>query len=128
MAVLDRARGSESGPRRGVLHRAAARGAARPLHRGLTVAEARARVGYTRASTHWGQDPVLEKHDVPERSQRARSVLTFVAQDTGTNKLVYANADISKATHLRIPGPATSADQADAPAWRRYESAAYGGR
>ena len=47
---------------------------------------------------HWGQDPVLEKHYVPARSQRARSVLTFFAQDTGTHNLVYANADISKAT------------------------------
>src|SRR5207245_5288240 len=47
---------------------------------------------------HWGRDPVLEKHYVPSRSQRARSVLTFFAQDTGTHNLVYANADISKAT------------------------------
>jgi hypothetical protein len=52
---------------------------------------------------HWGQDPVLEKHYVPKRSQRARSVLTFFAQDTGTHNLVYANADISKATQNREP-------------------------
>src|SRR5258707_780223 len=44
---------------------------------------------------HWGRDPVLEKHYVPTRSQRARSVLTFFAQDSGTHNLVYANADIS---------------------------------
>jgi len=50
---------------------------------------------------HWGQDPVLEKHYVPKRSQRARSVLTFFAQDTGTHNLVYASADISKATQHR---------------------------
>jgi hypothetical protein len=50
---------------------------------------------------HRGQDPVLEKHYVPSRSQRARSVLTFFAQDTGTHNLVYANADISKATQNR---------------------------
>jgi hypothetical protein len=53
------------------------------------------------AVMHWGQDPVLEKHYVPSRSQRARSVLTFFAQDTGTHNLVYANADISKATQNR---------------------------
>lgn len=50
------------------------------------------------AVMHWGHDPVLEKHYVPTRSQRARSVLTFFAQDSGTHNLVYANADISKAT------------------------------
>ena len=53
------------------------------------------------AVMHWGPDPVLEKHYVPTRSQRARSVLTFFAQDTGTHNLVYANADISKATQAR---------------------------
>ena len=50
------------------------------------------------AVMHWGADPVLEKHYVPKRSQRARSVLTFFAQDSDTHNLVYANADISKAT------------------------------
>ena len=50
------------------------------------------------AVMHWGQDPVLERHYVPTRSQRARSVLTFFAQDCGTHNLVYANADTSKAT------------------------------
>ena len=53
------------------------------------------------AIMHWGHDPVLEKHYVPTRSQRARSVLTFFAQDTGTHNLVYANADLSKATQAR---------------------------
>jgi transposase len=53
------------------------------------------------AVLHWGADPVLEKHYVPTRSQRARSVLTFFAQDTGTHNLVYANADISKASQAR---------------------------
>jgi len=48
------------------------------------------------AVMHWGADPALEKHYVPTRSQRARSVLTFFAQDSGTHNLVYANADISK--------------------------------
>ncbi len=49
----------------------------------------------------WGTDPALEKHYVPTRSQRSRSVLTFFAQDSGTHNLVYANADISKATQNR---------------------------
>jgi hypothetical protein len=53
------------------------------------------------AVMHWGHDPVLEKHYVPTRSQRARSVLTFFAQDSGTHNLVYANADLSKATQSR---------------------------
>ncbi len=53
------------------------------------------------AVMHWGRDPVLEKHYVPRRSQRARSVLTFFAQDSGTHNLVYGNADISKAAQAR---------------------------
>jgi hypothetical protein len=53
------------------------------------------------AVMHWGRDPALEKHYVPARSQRARSVLTFLAQDSGTRNLVYASADISKANQAR---------------------------
>jgi hypothetical protein len=53
------------------------------------------------AVMHWGHDPVLDKHYVPTRSQRARSVLTFFAQDSGTHNLVYANADLSKASQSR---------------------------
>jgi len=53
------------------------------------------------AVMHWGHDPVLEKHYVPKRSQRARSVLTFFAQDSGTHNLVYANADLAKATQAK---------------------------
>ena len=53
------------------------------------------------AVMHWGHDPVLEKHYVPKRSQRARSVLTLFAQDSGTHNLVYANADLAKATQAR---------------------------
>ena len=53
------------------------------------------------AVMHWGHDPALEKHYVPTRSQRSRSVLTFFAQDTGTHNLVYANADLTKATQNR---------------------------
>jgi len=53
------------------------------------------------AVMHWGQDPALEKHYVPSRSQRTRSVLTFFAQDTGTRNLVYANAGLTKAAQAR---------------------------
>ena len=53
------------------------------------------------AVMHWGHDPVLEKHYVPTRSQRARSVLTFFAQDSGTHNLVYANADLAKSSQNR---------------------------
>jgi hypothetical protein len=53
------------------------------------------------AVMHRGADPMLEKHYVPTRSQRARSVLTFFAQDSGTHNLVYANADLSKASQAR---------------------------
>ncbi|MFI5067774.1 MAG: hypothetical protein ACHP9Z_27850 [Streptosporangiales bacterium] len=53
------------------------------------------------AVMHWGHDPALEKHYVPTRSQRSRSVLTFFAQGTGTHNLVYANADLTKATQNR---------------------------
>ncbi len=50
---------------------------------------------------HWGADPALEKHYVPTRSQRSRSVLTFFAQDSGNCNLVYANADLTKAGQNR---------------------------
>jgi hypothetical protein len=53
------------------------------------------------AVMHWGEDVALEKHYVPKRSQRTRSVLTFFAQDSGTHNLVYANADVSKAEQAR---------------------------
>ena len=53
------------------------------------------------AVMHWGSDPALEKHYVPTRSQRSRSVLTFFAQDTGTHNLVYASADLTKASQNR---------------------------
>ncbi|MGH9294514.1 MAG: hypothetical protein ACRD0B_04210 [Acidimicrobiales bacterium] len=50
------------------------------------------------AVMHWGEDVALEKHYVPKRSQRTRSVLTFFAQDGATHNLVYANADLYKAS------------------------------
>jgi hypothetical protein len=48
------------------------------------------------AIRHHGDDPVLEAHYVPSRSQRTRSVLTFFAGDHASNEMVYANADITK--------------------------------
>ena len=48
------------------------------------------------AIRHHGDDPVLEEHYVPARSQRTRSVLTFFANDHASNEMVYANADITK--------------------------------
>jgi len=48
------------------------------------------------AIRHHGDDPVLEEHYVPSRSQRTRSVLTFFANDHASSEMVYANADITK--------------------------------
>lgn len=53
------------------------------------------------AIQHWGQDPALDKHYVPKRSQRTRSVLTFFAQDADTHNLIYANAEVSKPARNR---------------------------
>ena len=50
------------------------------------------------AVMHWGEDVALEKHYVPSRSQRTRSVLTFFAEDADSHTLLYANADLAKAT------------------------------
>jgi len=44
------------------------------------------------AVMHWGEDAALDKHYVPRRSQRTRSVLTFFAEDAATHSLLYANA------------------------------------
>jgi hypothetical protein len=53
------------------------------------------------AVMHWGDDPVPGKHYVPRRSQRTRSALTFFAEDAATRTLVYANADLAKASQNR---------------------------
>ena len=74
---------------------------ARMIERGLATADNAIFDLDFHAVMHWGHDPALEKHYVPTRSQRARSVLTFFAQNTGTHNLVYANADISKAGQAR---------------------------
>ena len=50
------------------------------------------------AVMHWGQDPALDKHYVPSRSQRTKSVLTFFAEDAATHTLLYAHADLAKAS------------------------------
>ncbi|MGE5697714.1 MAG: transposase [Candidatus Sericytochromatia bacterium] len=71
------------------------------IHAGLATAEDAVFDLDFHAVMHWGHDPALEKHYVPTRSQRARSVLTFFAQDSGTHNLVYANADLTKATQAR---------------------------
>ena len=74
---------------------------AKMVHAGLATAQDAIFDLDFHAVMHWGHDPVLEKHYLPTRSQRARSVLTFFAQDTGTHNLVYANADLSKAGQAR---------------------------
>jgi hypothetical protein len=66
------------------------------VHTGLAVGEV-VNLDF-HAVMHWGQDPALEKHYVPSRSQRTRSVLTFFAEDADSHALLYANADLSKAT------------------------------
>lgn len=43
----------------------------------------------------YGEDTVLDKHYVPRRSQRTRSVLTFIAQDGQQHTIVYANAELT---------------------------------
>lgn len=43
----------------------------------------------------YGQDTILDKHYVPRRSQRTRSVLTFIAQDGEQRTILYANAELT---------------------------------
>jgi transposase/IS4 transposase len=43
----------------------------------------------------YGEDTILDKHYVPRRSQRTRSVLTFIAQDGQERTIVYANAELT---------------------------------
>jgi hypothetical protein len=53
------------------------------------------------AIRHHGQDIPLEKHYVPQRSQRTRAVLTFFAQDHASQEMVYSNAELTKAEQAR---------------------------
>lgn len=46
--------------------------------------------------SYFGEDPVVEKHYVPRRSQRRKAVLAFLAQDAGGQVFCYSNADIRK--------------------------------
>ena len=43
----------------------------------------------------YGEETILEKHYVPRRSQRTRSVLTFIAQDGAEHTIIYANAELT---------------------------------
>ncbi len=43
----------------------------------------------------YGEDTILDKHYVPRRSQRTRSVLTFLAQDGEQHTIIYANAELT---------------------------------
>jgi transposase len=53
------------------------------------------------AIRHHGEEVPLEKHYVPKRSQRTRSVLCFFAQDHRSSEMVYANADVTRAEQER---------------------------
>jgi hypothetical protein len=44
----------------------------------------------------FGEDEFVERHHLPRRSHRDKAVLTFIAQDAGSDVLVYANADLRK--------------------------------
>jgi transposase len=43
----------------------------------------------------YGEDGILDKHYVPRRSQRTRSVLTFIAQDGDQRTIIYTNAELT---------------------------------
>jgi hypothetical protein len=53
------------------------------------------------AIRHHGTNVPLEKHYVPQRSQRTRAVLTFFAQDHASQEMVYSNAELTKAEQAR---------------------------
>jgi len=46
--------------------------------------------------SYFGEDPFVEKHYVPRRSQRRKAVLAFLAQDADAKVFCYSNADIRK--------------------------------
>lgn len=46
--------------------------------------------------SYFGDDPFVEKHYVPRRSQRREAVLTFFAQDAEGQVFCYSNADLRK--------------------------------
>ena len=46
--------------------------------------------------SYFGDDPFVEKHYVPRRSQRRKAVLTFFAQDAEGQVFCYSHADLRK--------------------------------
>ena len=46
--------------------------------------------------SYFGDDPFVEKHYVPRRSQRRKAVLAFFAQDADAQLFCYSNADVRK--------------------------------
>lgn len=46
--------------------------------------------------SYFGDNPLVEKHYVPRRSQRRQAVLVFLAQDASGQLFCYSNADIRK--------------------------------
>ena len=46
--------------------------------------------------SYFGDDPFVEKHYVPRRSQRRKAVLVFLAQDAAGQLFCYSNADLRK--------------------------------
>ena len=46
--------------------------------------------------SYFGEDPFVEKHYVPRRSQRRKAVLAFLAQDADAQLFCYCNADLRK--------------------------------
>jgi hypothetical protein len=46
--------------------------------------------------SYFGDDPFVEKHYVPRRSQRRKAVLVFLAQDAEGQVFCYSNADLRK--------------------------------
>lgn len=46
--------------------------------------------------SYFGEDPFVQKHYVPRRSQRRKAVLAFLAQDAESRVFCYSNADLRK--------------------------------
>lgn len=46
--------------------------------------------------SYFGEHPVVERHYVPRRSQRRKSILVFLAQDAQGRAFCYSNADLRK--------------------------------
>ena len=45
---------------------------------------------------HWGEDSQLERHWIPTRGKKMKSVLSFFAQDLDTTYLCYSNAHLAE--------------------------------